>query len=850
MNSLVEKLLVILPIGGLLILAGIFLGGEVWAKGKVVLGDILKFFGWAGASVRKLSVKAEYEGTINSIIQDYNQAFETPILPSCTLQWVTPENQTTLLNGTEAIICLSFDKKDHNLNFYNATINFVKTGLIAKTKNYLTKPASNAIDLLTTHIILRNNRREVLSTFRSKFSEFDKDTRGEFESLAPTNDRGLFLNLLLPEFHHYGELIDTLPPSSEFNTEAANFLQWFKDLATREFDARTNLKFNSKNFNVGVILVAKSETWDKFGPVAYTKWADFYSSEGYNSVYVLAKGSEGHERASQVTKILTQSKGFDSINRRTRIKCLSADGTPYTVTCFSLRPNRATISYLAWEKLKEYFVGKKPVPVIVESVQKEEIIVNAFGIKFEISNPNLSSLHIADARKIFNEEEELFLDIKELDADRMHIVLSNVQTISDPKTFIEEVVNADTIFPCKIERIQLDQQGFQIGLKASNAKLKSWVFIPRPNATFSRFQDLSVKYHLGSKINVSIQTYSSTSSNFIGRISPLVDPWDDIEKKLDEEQIINVMVKQINEFSIIGEIEEGLECILSRHELSWKAEECDTSRFNIDDRLAVRVILIEKEKRKIICSLKQVNKTPELEFFEKNIYSRLTARITRIIPAKGMVIEYPNNPSTGFIHWFDIGWAPVGQFEKKYSVGEEVEVVIADYNSAKNRIRFSIKETFRHDFNRWIKLKKVGDFVPGTVIEYFENCVHVQISEGGYTVQGFVLKKNISNLAFVEQEDLPLFMPIGHVFNFGIDEINKQKQTISLTRKSHLKNSNDLMYGRVYIARYVKENRDHGIVYANDFEGKISPAPINTEIGDDINVLAESLASKEFYKAD
>jgi len=850
MNSLVEKLLLFIPIGVLLLLAGIFLGGEVWAKGKVVLGDILKFFGWAGASVRKLSVKAEYEGTINSIIQDYNQAFETPILPSCTLQWVTPENQTTLLNGTEAIICLSFDKKDHNLNFYNATINFVKTGLIAKTKNYLTKPASNAIDLLTTHIILRDNRREVLSTFRSKFSEFDKETRDEFESLAPTNDRGLFLNLLLPEFHHYGELIDTLPPSSEFNTEAANFLQWFKDLATREFDARTNLKFNSKNFNVGVILVAKSETWDKFGPVAYTKWADFYSSEGYNAVYVLAKGSEGHERASQVTKILTQSKGFDSINRRTKIKCLSADGTPYTVTCFSLRPNRATISYLAWEKLKECFVGNNPVPAIVESVQKDEIIVNAFGIKFEISNPNLSSLYIADARKIFQEEEELFLDIKEIDADKMHVVLSNALTISDPKTFIEEVVNADTLFPCKIERIQLDQQGFQIGLKVSNTKLKSWVFIPRTNATFSRFQDLSLKYLLGSKIDVSIQKYSSTSSNFIGKISTLADPWDGVEKKLREEQIINVIVKQINEFSIIGEIEEGLECILSRQEISWKAAECDTSRFNIDDKLTVRVLSIEREKRKVICSIKQVNKTPELEFFEENIYARLTARITKIIPVKGMVIEYPNSPSNGFIHWFDIGWAPVGQFEKKYSVGDEVEVIIADYNSAKNRIRFSIKETFRHDFNRWIKSNQVGDFVTGTVIGYFENCVHIEISDGEYVVQGFVLRKNISNLAFIEQDEIPIFLPIGSVFLFGINEISKEKQTISLTRKTHLKNSNGLNYGQVYEARYVKGNRDHGIIYANDFEGKIKPVPLNIKIGENVNVLAESLASKEFFIAE
>ena len=38
---------------------------------------------------------------------------------------------------------------------------------------------------------------------------------------------------------------------------------WFKELATREFDERTNLKYISKNLKVGVILVGKDETWEE-----------------------------------------------------------------------------------------------------------------------------------------------------------------------------------------------------------------------------------------------------------------------------------------------------------------------------------------------------------------------------------------------------------------------------------------------------------------------------------------------------------------------------------------------------------------------------------------------------------
>ena len=205
MNELIKIILLYLVTPVAIAFGWIYLSGEIWAKGKIVLGDIFRLIGWTHKSVRKLSVKSEYEGTVNSIIQDYNKNFENPILPSCKIEWVDDNNINNVLRENEAIICLSFDKKDHNLNFYNAILNFVQIALIAKAKDYLKKSSSEAIDLLTTHIILRNNRKEVLTTFRKKFNEFEETTRQEFETLVPTNDRGLFLNILLPEFYFYGE---------------------------------------------------------------------------------------------------------------------------------------------------------------------------------------------------------------------------------------------------------------------------------------------------------------------------------------------------------------------------------------------------------------------------------------------------------------------------------------------------------------------------------------------------------------------------------------------------------------------------------------------------------------------
>lgn len=847
MNELVKTLLIYIPVPILLILAGMFLGGEIWAKGKVVLADILAFFGFVGKKVRKLSVKSEYEGTINSIIQDYNKNFESPILPNCKIQWVTAENKQNILKENEAIVCLSFDKRDHNLNFYNATLNFVQTGLIAKAKDYLSKPSSTAIDLLTTHIILRNNRKEVLTTFRKKMNDFDEETKREFEILTPTNDKGLFLNILLPEFHYYGELIDTLPPNSEYNIEASGLLNWFTDLATREFDEKTNLKYISKNFKVGVILVGKDETWENQGATAYTKWADFYATENYNSVYILARGSNGYERATTVADILTNSKGFDQLNKNPRIKCVSPEGQEYIVTCYSLRPNRAKISYLAWESFKEYNASGRIVPAIIDSVQKLTIIVNVFGLKVEISKNYLSEIEISDARKVFKIEDEVYLNIVEFNPDQQHIVLSNKGTVSDPKHYIDAVLNTDKIYSCRVEKIQTDKGGLQFGLKVSSPSFKNWIFIPTHNATASRFLDLNTKYPIGSNLNIIIERYSSSSSNFIGSVSGLSDPWDSEElRQIKIGDVLNVQVKQINEFYVVCEIIEGLECRLSKQEISWNLQECSTSSFNVDDNIDVKVLSFDKERKRIDVSIKRLVKTPELEFYDANLDKIVEVEVVRVVPDKGIAVKYDRSTNTGFIHFFEIGYGYVGRFENIFKPSDIIQVVLSSFDADKNSLKFSIKKQYKHQFEEWFRYTNIDEPVCGKVIRYFDRSVQIELVTNGFTVQSYIAKKDISNLAFVENEDLPYYLPIGEIFDFYILNIDEDRKTVSLTRKEYFDQFDLPDYGEKIEVLYVKENHSKAYFYSNDLEGWISLPDKDIQLGSKLDVIIVSKSTGEF----
>ena len=105
-------------------------------------------------------------------------------------------------------------------------------------------------------------------------------------------------------------------------------------------------------------------------------------------------------------------------------------------------------------------------------------------------------------------------------------------------------------------------------------------------------------------MNVIIDSYNSFSSNFVGRLEKLNDPWEsDTLNKLQPHDILFVTVKQINEFSIICEIEEGLECAFSKQEISWEYKECNTSKFKIDEIIEVIIVAIDKDKKRIDVSI-------------------------------------------------------------------------------------------------------------------------------------------------------------------------------------------------------------------------------------------------------
>jgi len=220
--------------------------------------------------------------------------------------------------------------------------------------------------------------------------------------------------------------------------------------------------------------------------------------------------------------------------------------------------------------------------------------------------------------------------------------------------------------------------------------------------------------------------------------------------------------------------------------------------------------------------------------------------VVKVLSDKGIVVKYPDGSNTGFIHWFEIAYGSVGRLENLYKTGDLINVVVSEFDAEKNSLKFSIKKQFKHDFQKWASSINFDEPLNGKIIGYFDNSAQIELNQNGYTVQAFILRKFVSTLAFVEKDDLTHYLPTGDTFTFFIEEINEDRESISLNRTEYLQQMEKLSYGEKIKVTYVKENHVKGYFYSNDFEGWTELPSKNIWFGSKIEVIAVSHATGEF----
>lgn len=136
---------------------------------------------------------------------------------------------------------------------------------------------------------------------------------------------------------------------------------------------------------------------------------------------------------------------------------------------------------------------------------------------------------------------------------------------------------------------------------------------------------------------------------------------------------------------------------------------------------------------------------------------------------------------TGLVHISELSWNQVSNIKDLYKLGDKVEAKVIDLDKEKSKVKLSIKQLTEDPWNKVREKYTLGDKKVGTIKEILDFGLVIDID--GTEDEGFM---HISDVSYRKFFQLDKTFKVGDSIEFVIENINDEKQRISLSAKKIL----------------------------------------------------------------
>ena len=372
--------------------------------------------------------------------------------------------------------------------------------------------------------------------------------------------------------------------------------------------------------------------------------------------------------------------------------------------------NRKRVLFESAKKNKAEFFDKTNVDDVLTGTVKNITDFGAFvevapGIEGLLHITNISWNKVVKVEDVLKKGEEIKVKVLSLNKEKSQVSLGLKQLEKMPwDTFIEKYkvddvitgsVSSLTTYGAFIKIID----GVEALLHISDL---SWTKkVNHPKEILSKGQNVEVKIVVidpeNKKINVSLKHL-------------LENPWKSIETKYAVGTKIKGKVKSVVNYGAFIELEEGVDALLHKDEISWTESNVNPLVFFKEgEELEVEVISLDVSAGKIRVSLKQLQDDPWKNIPDSaKIGDIIECPVKEINMDKGIVVE----PYAGYTTLIPFSHVAVGRVDEikasindRVKVGDTVKAIIKEFDMKKRQFFLSIR-----DLEKVVTAKKVREF--------------------------------------------------------------------------------------------------------------------------------------------
>ncbi len=294
--------------------------------------------------------------------------------------------------------------------------------------------------------------------------------------------------------------------------------------------------------------------------------------------------------------------------------------------------------------------------------------------------------HPSDVLEIGKNYDFKILKVSD-DSDK--ISLGFKQLKDDPWEKIETKVNLSDIYDGKITHIT-DYGAF---VQLTNKDLEGLVHSNDISWTKKNIHPnkiLEVGFNIRVKI-LEIDKEKKRISLGIKQTEP--NPWENILNEYKKDQIIETEVKNITEFGVFAKLNENIDGLIHKNDLSWTDTNGDRSlkKYQKGESIKVKILEIDPQKEKISFGIKQLSTDPFQEFFkDKSKGDVVSATITKI-NNNGIDVEVDNFIETT-IRRKELSKNKEEQNISRYNEGQKINAKISSIDLTNRKFALSIRQ--------------------------------------------------------------------------------------------------------------------------------------------------------------
>lgn len=291
----------------------------------------------------------------------------------------------------------------------------------------------------------------------------------------------------------------------------------------------------------------------------------------------------------------------------------------------------------------------------------------------------------------------------------------------------------------------------------------------------AEFKD-SASLKIGDKVDLFIEEREDKMGQLVlsRRKAKLMKGWDNVQKALDADSIIEGFVKRRTKGGLIVDVF-GIEAFLPGSQIDVKPiRDFD---IYVNKTMEVKVVKINYTNDNVVVSHKVL--------IEKDLEQQKVAILSNL--EKGQVLEGTIKNMTNFgvfidlggvdglLHITDISWGRINHPEEMLKLDQVVKVVVLDFDGDKKRISLGMKQLTAHPWDSLTTTLEIGSKVKGKIVNVADYGAFLELQPG---VEGLI---HVSEMSWSQHLRNPQdFMKVGDEVQAVVLTLDRDERKMSL----------------------------------------------------------------------